>query len=167
MKKNLLLLLLAVSLISVGRAQNAWINYKIDSRLSVKVPAQPKQVDENSVMSSDNDGATYVITIADFEKLAGIDSAKIAPMAVTAEFANSLKTGMLSKMPGYTLGEVKIGNWKGYTCYNVDGSNGEMKIKIYTFMVLIGSKLYALTAVLPNNLTFTGKDDFFASIALN
>jgi len=168
MKKFLLLLLItSLSVTTVTKAQNAWINYKIDNRLSAKLPVEPKKVDENSVMASDNDGATYVITIADFEKLAGLDSAKIAPMATTAEFAGSLKTGMLSKMPGYTLGDVKVGKWKGYTCYNVEGGNGELKVKTYTFMVIVGSKLYALSAVLPASLTFSGKDDFFASVALN
>jgi len=118
MKKIILLLMVSLSVITIAKAQNPWIVYKIDSKLSAKVPNQPKPVDENSVMSSDNDGAAYIITIADFEKLAGIDSVKLAPMENTPEFANSLRTGMLSKMPGYTLGDVKIGNWKhsaGYT----------------------------------------------------
>ena len=87
-------------------------------------------------MSSDNDGCAYIITIADFVKLAGLDSAKIAPMATTPDFANSLKTGMLSKMPGYNLGDVKIGSWKGYPYPLCRGVIPESKkIKIYAFMM--------------------------------
>ena len=167
MKKFLLLLMVSVSVITIANAQNTWINYKIDSKLSIKVPNEPKTIDENSVLSSDNDGAAYVITIADFEKLAGLDSAKLAPMANTPDFASSLRTGMLSKMPGYTLGDVKVGNWHGYICYTVEGGNEASKIKVYTFMILIGSKLYGLSAIAPDSLSFTGKDDFFASVALN
>jgi hypothetical protein len=167
MKKNLLLLIVFTLVITVTKAQNTWINYKIDSKLSIKVPNEPKQIDENSVLASDNDGAAYIITIADFQKLAGLDSAKIAPMANTPDFASSLRTGMLSKMPGYTLGDVKIGTWHGYVCYNVEGGNDASKIKVYTFMILIASKLYGLSVVVPDSLAFTGKDDFFASVALN
>ena len=167
MKKNLFALIISASIITAAKAQSTWTYYKIDSRISAKVPNAPKPIDENSVMSSDNDGCAYIINIADFVKLAGLDSAKMAPMATIPDFANTLRTALLSKMPGYNLGDVKIGNWKGYPSYYVEGGNTELKIKIYTFMILIGSKLYGLTAVVPDNLTFTGKDDFFSSISLN
>ncbi len=167
MKKILLSLLISALVITIADAQSTWMNYKIDSRLSAKVPNEPKPVDENTVMASDNDGCAYLITIADFQQLAGLDSAKLAPLAATPEFAGALKTGILSKMPGYTMSDVKVGNWNGYVCYNVDGGNDTQKVKIYTFMVIVGSKLYNLSAVVPAALAFTGKDDFFASLKLN
>ncbi|MDP9046861.1 MAG: hypothetical protein M3N14_01910, partial [Bacteroidota bacterium] len=49
--------------INVAKAQNGWIVYKIDNKLSVKLPRKPMQSNEHSFYVKDaavNDTATYV-----------------------------------------------------------------------------------------------------------
>ncbi|MDF2432537.1 MAG: hypothetical protein JWP44_2168, partial [Mucilaginibacter sp.] len=81
--------------------------------------------------------------------------------------ADGLKTGMLSKMPGAALGDVKIDKWKGNYTYSVDGENAEKKLKLYAYMVIIGNKMYGLVVLVPNGKSSKGKDDFFNSLAYN
>jgi hypothetical protein len=167
MKKLFVLIILNVLLFSVVKAQTDWINYKIDDKLSIKVPATPTKADEYSVMALGKDTLVCVISIVDLQKLAGIDSATLASIAPTIDFTNSIKTGMLGKMEGFTLGDFKISKWNGYYCYNVEGGNAEKKLKLFTFMVIIGNDLYSMSAVMSDHRDKKDKDVFFSSLALN
>jgi hypothetical protein len=167
MKKIFFFLVATILFLNIAQAQTEWVNYKIDNKLSIKVPAEPTKLDENSVFVRTKDSCVYVITAIDMQKLAGLDSATVASQSPTIEFANSFKKGMLGKMPGSTLGDVAIGKWKGYICYNMDGGNVAAKLKIYTFMVFIGTKVYSIMSILPENKNTKEKDIYFNSLALN
>jgi len=167
MKKIFLLVTVTVFSITLACAQVTWVNYKIDNRISVKLPAQPQDVGNSTTLVKDKDSIIYLTILIDFQKVAQADSATLAPYLPTQDFANGLKTGMLSKMPGSTLGEVKIDKWKGYYAYHVDGENAEKKLKLYTYMVVMGSKMYGLMVIAGSDKSTKGKDDFFDSLALN
>ena len=77
------------------------------------------------------------------------------------------RKGMLSQMPGFTLGEVSIAKWNGFVCYRLEGGSVSKKVNVYSFMVLLGSKIYSLTAMISDKKVNTGKDDFINSLALN
>jgi hypothetical protein len=167
MKKIYLLLTITIIAINIAHAQNEWVSYKIDNKLSVKVPSEPMITDEYSVMAQSKDSLFCVISVIDLKKIAGIDSAALASLATTSSFSNHIKTGMLGKMQGFTLGDFKISKWKGYYCYNVDGSNAAKKQKINTFMVIVGTNIYSLSAMMYEGKSTKGKEDFFNSLALN
>jgi hypothetical protein len=165
--KKIFFFLIAITAINTVHAQNEWVSYKIDNKLSVKVPSQPMITDDYSVMAQSKDSLFCIISVIDLKKIAGIDSAALASLAPTSSFSNHIKTGMLGKMQGFTLGDFKISKWKGYYCYNVDGSNAAKKQKINTFMVIIGTNIYSLSAMMYEGKSTKGKDDFFNSLALN
>jgi hypothetical protein len=167
MKKMLAFLFVAGMAVNIACAQSTWITYPIDAKLSVKVPTQPTKADQYSVMSMGNDSCVYVITKVDMKVAAGLDSATLVGLAPTQEFADGLKSGMLEKMQGYTMGDVKTSKWNGYYSYSVDADNPTTKIKSYTFMIIMGSYLYSLSAVLPESKTSSLKDTFFSSLKLN
>jgi len=167
MKKTLLLLITAIIATNIAHAQAAWIDYKIDSKLSVRLPAAPKVGEDGTAVSTDKDSSMYIVTLIDFQKAAGIDSATLAPLLPQQEFADGIKTGMLGKLPGFTLGDVKVRKWKIYYSYLMDGGNTEKKLKIYNFMIVIGDEAYSLTALVPDKNGAKGKDDFFASLRSN
>jgi len=167
MKKLCLLFITSIVLLNSSKAQTEWVSYKIDDKLSCRVPAQPTKLDANSVYVKSQDSSVYVIAMIDMLKLANLDSATVASQSPTTEFANNFKTGMLGQMPGSTLGDVVIGKWKGYTCYNINGGNTTSKLKIYTFMVFIGVKVYSLMSILPEGRNAKLKDDYFNSLVLN
>jgi hypothetical protein len=167
MKKTFLALLIVVLTATFAHAQSDWINYKIDSKLSVKLPSQPTNIDQYSINARTKDSVICIISIINLQKVANIDSATLAGMATQADFTSSIRTGMLGKMAGFTLGDFTTGKWHGYYCYNVEGANTASKLKTYTFMVIIGVTLYSLTAILPDDKDTKPRDDFFASLTLN
>jgi hypothetical protein len=167
MKKIFLSLCFLVIIVCAARAQSDWISYKIDNKLSVKVPSTPTPADEYSVIATGKDSLVCVITKIDMQRVAGLDSAALAGLAPTDDFVSGVKTGMQEKMQGFTLGDVKPGKWNNYYCYNVDGVNAATKVKSFTFMIIISNYLYSISVVLPDNKNTQPKDDFFASLKLN
>lgn len=167
MKKISLLLFVTVLGLSVAHAQTDWIDYKIDNRVSVKVPAEPTRINENNVMAATKDSTFCIIALVDFQKTAKLDSAGIAPLLPTKEFADGIKTGMLRTMPGFTLGDVKVGRLKGYYTYTLEGGKPAEKLKCYTYMIVIGKYMYSLSALMSDKKPVAEKDRFFSSLTIH
>ncbi|MFB9842267.1 hypothetical protein [Mucilaginibacter ginsenosidivorans] len=168
MKKSLLLFAALLFIACIATAQSQWVSYKIDDKLSANLPVQPTRADEHSVFVKGGDSIIYVVATVDFSKLEGhLDSAQLAEMAPTPEFTDELKAGMLSEMPGSTLGDVTPGKWNGYNTFSMEGGNAASKLKLYVYMVIIGTNMYSLMAIVPEGHETKGKDVFFASLALN
>jgi len=152
---------------SVAKAQSGWIDYRIDNRLSVKLPKQPITLNEHSVYVKDQDTTIYVITTVDMLKTDGLDSSKLALVAPTTQFANQIKNSLQNEMKGSTLSDVTLDKWNGYTSYNIDGNNSSKKTKFYSLTVVIGTNLYGLMIIQHENHNNVNKDDFFGSLKLN
>ncbi|HZY36937.1 MAG TPA: hypothetical protein VFE53_09830 [Mucilaginibacter sp.] len=167
MKKIFPLICFLVILQGFARAQSEWVDYKIDAKLSIKMPEAPTNADDYSVIAMTKDSMVCVITKIDMQKVAGLDSAALAGLATTEDFTNSVKTGMQEKMQGYALGDVKTSKWNNYYAYSIDGANTATRVKSFTFMIIIGDYLYSISAVMPQDKNTQPKDDFFASLKLN
>jgi hypothetical protein len=169
MKKIVSLVILTVVSVTFAFAQTAWVTHKADNRISVKFPNEPKEVIPGTFVSIDKigtDSVGYALTVVDFQKVAGIDSATLVPIKTTPDFISQLKTGMAQSLPDVNLEDFKIGTWKGYTSYTSMGSSPAKKQKMYIFMVLIGSKMYSLAAMVPDGQAIAGRDQFFSSLTL-
>jgi hypothetical protein len=167
MKKLSLLLITAFLASNFALAQSSWVNYKIDNKLSTRLPATPKTLNENSVYALDKDSLVYIVTVLDLQKVAELDSAALIPLAPTPDFANKIKEGVEQKMNGFTMGDIKVGKWKDYTSYKLEGGNDAKQLNSYTFIVIVGSKLYALMTLTPENKTGKGKNSFYSSLKFN
>ena len=166
MKKAFLLLFVIALSTKLTKAQTDWINYKVDDRISVKLPAQP-EFKQGGQFVKDKDSSVYIVMAIDFVKVAGVDSVQLGPYEPTPEFGNQLKSGMLGKMPGSTLGDVKIGKWNGHYSYTMEGGNETKKVRIYVNMVCWGNIMYALMNIVPEQNSTKGRDYFFASLKAN
>jgi len=167
MKKAVLILIISVLMVNLTYGQTDWITYKIDNKLSIKLPAQPNAIDERTNKVMDKDNNVYLVAVIDLTEAAGIDSAQLAAYAPKPEFANGIKNGMLKKVPGLSLGDVKVDKWNGYYCYHIEGGNVEKKLKLFTYEIIIGSKMYGFTAMIHEDKNISSKDDFFNSLVLN
>ncbi len=167
MKKLCLLLFTAIITITAASAQTGWVNYKFDSKLSVKLPVQPQKYGQNSQRASTKDSTQCIVTLIDLKAASQLDSAALVPLLPTADFASALKSSLLGQKEGFTLGEVTIGKWNGHYSYTFEGANASKKLKTYTFMVIIGNNLYALNCFVPDANNIKDKDNFFASLKLN
>jgi len=167
MRKALPLLVTAVLSVTLLHAQSAWIDYQIDTKLSIKVPVQPKKADQYSVMSISSDSTIYIITKVDMKIAAGLDSAALAGLAPTDQFATEMRGGMQEKLQGYTLGDIKPSKWNGYYSFSIDADNPTTKLRSSIFMIIMGSYLYSFSVVLREDRDPKAKDTFFNSLKLN
>ena len=155
------------AMINIGNMYPDWIDYNIDNKVSVKLPAEPTRINDNTVMAATKDSTSCIITLDDFQKTANLDSARLSLMLPTKEFADGIKNGMLENMPGFTLGEIKVGKLNGHYTYTIEGGNPTRKLKCYSYMVVIGKDMYSLSAVMSDKKAPKDKDKFFASLNIH
>ncbi len=168
-KKSSALLLLIVFNSIMVRAQTNWIKQQLDNRVAVKFPVAPKMITQGGNIvykGTDKDSVIYSASTIDFDVVAHLDSAKLAPMKDTQQFADGLKTGMSSSAKAYEFGDVIMGKWNGYSSYNITGKNVAKHTKIFVLIILVGSKGYYLSSLVPDGLSPKCKDDYFSMVEL-
>jgi hypothetical protein len=167
MKKNYYLLLFVLILSASAKAQTDWVTKKLDEKLSVKFPVEPEKVARNGVdsyLAKGKDSVKYSTTILDLSVVAHLDSATLAPMKDNQEFADQMGMGIASKKTNYAYGSVTIGKWNTYTTYDMSATEKTNKSTLLTHMVLIGSKMYTLSCLLPVNMVTKNNELFFNSV---
>jgi hypothetical protein len=171
-KKTFYLLLLLVATLAATNptsAQTSWLTKKIDDRLSVKFPGEPQKTTKNGVDSyifKGSDSISYSSAFIDFKVVAHADSAALAPIKDTQRFADQLKAGIAGQKANYAFGDIVIGTWKNYTTYILTGSDNADKKKLSLHMILIGSKMYTLTSLVPDGIVTENDKLFFGSAEL-
>ena len=165
MKKIYTLIIALLITVGIANAQDSWVTHVADNRVSVKFPAEPKELTPGSFITTDKAGVAYVFTVVDFVQVAGIDSVALAPMKATPEFAAQIKTGLLQSLPGVTMADFTIGTYKGFTSYTSTGTDAAKK-KYDMFMFIIGNKLYSVSTITAEGSPTTGHDAFLASVAV-
>ena len=151
-------------------AQTNGVKQQLDDRVSVKFPSTPKILTpggNTTYAVMDKDSVTYTAMVIDFATVAHLDSAQLAPLKDTQEFADGLKNGIARTAKSFEFGDANIGKWKGYTSYDITGTNAAKKSKIYFQLVIIGSKAYSLACIVPDAVPTKRKDDFFATAELS
>ena len=164
MKKTYLVLAAIILTINFSFAQTGWVDYKIDNRVSAKLPTAPKDLLPGTVMSLSADSTVCIVTKVDFKAAAGLDSAALAPMLDQKEFADGLRNGIEGQMKDFTLSEVKTGTMQGWHTFSLDGVSESKKLKSYTYMIVIGQYMYSFTALVKDGRDTKHKDELFGSI---
>src|SRR3569623_378424 len=101
MKNLILTLICTIILLNFAHAQtDDWINYKIDEKLSVKLPARPTNISRGIEAQSKDSLICFVGLIAE------TDSAKLAEMVLTPDFTSGLKAAMAEGQEGVVLGDM-------------------------------------------------------------
>lgn len=166
MKKTYYLLLVMLTLSAAAKAQTDWITKNVDEKLSVKFPAEPQTVTRNGIASylaKGNDSVKYSTTVLDYKVIAHLDSAALASVKDKQQFADGLRAGIASKKTNYTFGVATVGKWKTYTTYSMSASDNTTKGTLFMYMILIGSKMYTLSCLVPANLATKNNQIFFDS----
>ena len=152
--------------LTVVRAQQPWVTHRVDNRVSIKFPSTPREFIPGSFMSVAPDSSiVYIFTLVDFAKVANLDSAALAPIKATPEFAAELKAGMKGSLPDVNFSDFTIGDFKGFTSYSTSGFDSKKK-RYDMFMFIVGNNFYSLSIVTSNGSSLANRDKFFASIAL-
>jgi hypothetical protein len=166
MKKVAVLVAILVCLISSAHAQNGWVTFKADSKVSIKFPIEPLLLDANTYCVIDSSKKkAFMFTAIDFVKAGGIDSLTLIRQKNTPEFVAKLKTTMEQTLTGVNLTDFSIGKWKGYTSYNSFGLDDEKK-RYDIFIFIIGDVGYCLSTVTKEGVPLNDRDKFFSSVIL-
>ena len=169
MKKTYYLLLFVLFVSVAAKAQSGWVTQKMDDKFSVKFPSEPKLKTNNGIniyTYKGKDSIAYIANLVDFKVVANLDSATINAMKDSPMFIDQIKSGMVGSMPNFTLGDPVIGKWKAYTTYTIEGTGNTKKDKILIYMILIGTKMYTLSCLIPPNLATKNNEVFFNSVQL-
>ena len=161
-----LLFFIAFTTLSV-KAQTNWFRQRLNEQIAVHFPSTPEILGTgNNIVYRyiDKDIIIYSANIIDFKAAAHLDSAKLALMKDTQQFADALKGGMSRTAKNYEFGDVSLSKWEGCTTYNIIGKNVEKKTKIYILIILIGSKGYSLSCIVPDIASSKRKNDFFSNV---
>jgi hypothetical protein len=168
-KKTYYLLLFVLMLSTTANAQTDWVTKNLDEKLSVKFPVEPEKVTKNGIDSytvKGKDSVGYNAAVLDYKVVANLDSAALASVKDTQQFADQIRLGIGSKKTNYTFGNVIIGKWKTYTAYSISASENTNKNTLLLRMILIGSKMYSLSCLVPANMVTKNNEVFLGSVEL-
>lgn len=158
--RKIAFLILVMFTVVIAKAQDGWITYKVDDKVSVKFPGEPMK-SNNEIAFRDKYDLQYSISSEDLVAHLGIDSTRLAEDQKTQDFLDFLKKRISTNLHSGVIEDFKIDNWKGYTSYRSVITGTSRKAKMYIFMVLIGNKMYSLTAILYDYINPGTKEGFF------
>lgn len=169
MKKTYFLLLFVFVLQVIAKAQTDWITKKLDEKISVKFPIEPQKLTNNgndTFVAKESDSLAYSAGMIDLKVVANLDSATLAPMKDSQEFANQMVKGIASKKKNYAFGDVTIGKWKNFTSYNTSAYDNTNKNTLLVKIIFIGSKMYLISCRVPADIATKKNNTFFSSIEI-
>lgn len=143
------------------KAQEGWIKQKIDQKVTVGFPVQPRQLNEASVGIRDKDDVTFIVTKLDLASLTKVTVEKFHQDVVTQDYADEFLEGMAPTMPKFKFSPIKIVKLKGLSCYQVVGRDEESKSTIFMNIYFLNGISYSLASIQPD-----GKPDKNRSIFL-
>lgn len=152
-----------------AKAQTDWVTKKLDEKISVKFPSEPQKLTKNgndTYFVKENDSLAFSAGMVDFKVLANLDSAALARLKDSQEFANQIIQGIASQKKNYTFGDVTIGKWKNFTSYNTSAYDNTNKNTLLVKILLIGSKMYTISCRIPAEMTTKKNEYFFSSIEM-
>lgn len=167
--KKISLLLFILLQTAFAFSQSVWVIQKIDERLAVQFPDNPTKTTKKgseSYLSKGKDSGQYSAVVLDYKILANLDSATLSRIRNTQQFADQIRGGMAAQKTNYTFEVAKIGTWNTFTTYSFNAVEHTSKARLAVRMILIGSKMYALSCLLPDQLVTANEQRFFDSITL-
>lgn len=152
-----------------ANAQTQWNDTKLGDKISVKFPSTPGTKTANGSMNfvaKTKDSVTFTGFVLDYQIIARLDSTALAAVKDTQAFADQLRAGILAQRKDYTLGNIEVGKWQTYTAYQILGKKNNNNSKLYLKMIIIGSKMYGLSCLVPEQLATKDNEVFLNSLEL-
>ena len=166
--KKIFTLLMAIALFTLNSfaQEGAWVKQTLDNKVSVKFPSTPEILNDGAVLRIKTaDSCSYTGSFVDFAGM-GLDSATLAAMAPTNEFAEQFKSGFSAQIPGLEVSKLDITTWNDFTCYDVEGDIADKKIKMTFKCIFIGSKMFTFAVTLTEKGDAKNIDLFIKSLEL-
>lgn len=165
MKKNLLLALL-ISFTSYASAQTGWIKQKFGDKLTISFPSEPKKANESTYIAKDSTGTVYGVVIMEIDPSAYKTTLSSDTLLVRLKFIDEVVGSIKSKMPKYTIGDLKKGEQNKIKTYSLEGVNPENKSTVHLNILMVDNVSYSLTCFLPAGVDNKNKDAFLKNFTI-
>jgi hypothetical protein len=162
MKKLFTLITFVLLTTFIAQAQDGWITYKADNHISIKFPKQPAELIPGTMGAVGVDSVGYGITVIDLNKMANVDSATVATIKESPEFADQLRMGIEQGAGNLQLQPFKMGTWQGLTSYTSSGIDADHK-QFKMLMVIYGTKIYNFFTIVPQKAKAEAGEAFLNS----
>ncbi len=166
LKKSTLVLFLALASF-FSKAQQGWFKQKINSKVTVGFPSEPKKVNENSYVVKDADENVYVITTLDMLAVTKMSSEEFNTGIVTQDFADEFLSGLAPSMPAYTFKDIKIAKIKDQVVYQIEGRDDKNQATIFFNIFFIDGTSYSLACIQKDGKPTRTKDLFLTNMYIS
>ncbi len=148
-------------------AQEGWFKQKINEKVTVNFPIEPKKLNEQSYGFKDNDGVVFVVSSVDLLKATGMALDDFNTQVKTQEFADEFMSGLTPTMSKFTFMSAKITTVKGSTAYYVTGRDETNKTTIYMNIVFVDGTGHSITSMVPDGKSTKNTDLFLTNIFIS
>lgn len=164
MKNILALITFLIITTTFAKAQDGWVNHKVDAHIAAKFPMEPKEMIPGTIMAMGKDSIGCLLTVIDLAKLGAIDSATLAGVKEDPQFTSQLKTGIEGGLKGGKLADLTVGKWQGLTTYSSTGTDPAKSLNYIIYMIVYSTTIYSFSTV-GHGDTKAKADVFFHSIS--
>jgi len=166
LKKSILFLFIVVSSIQVN-AQKDWFKQKINDKVSVNFPVEPKKLTLNNYGVRAADDVIFLVSNVDLLAATGLSLEEFNKGVITQQFADEFMGGLTPKLPKYTFKSAKIGTLKGNPVYAVSGRDDVNKNTMYMNIVFVDGTSYSITSIVPDGKDLKNTNIFLNEIYIN
>jgi hypothetical protein len=166
LKTSTLVLFLALASIC-AKAQDKWFILKLNDKVSVSFPFEPKKFSENNFGVRAEDETAYLVSFVDLLSITQMTKEVFNENVVTPKFADEFMEGLKPKLAKFTFGPHKVTTVKGLPTYQVAGRSEELKTNIYMNIIFVDGTSYSITSLVPDGKPTKNKDKFLTEIYVN
>ena len=165
LKRPLFILLITLTCF-IANAQTGWTKHKFGDKLTINFPSEPKKANESTYIAKDSTGTVYGVVIMEIDPSAYKTTLSSDTLLVRLKFIDEVVGSIKSKMPKYTIGDLKKGQQNKIKTYSLEGVNPENKSKVHLNILMIDNVSYSLTCFLPAGVDNKNKDAFLKSFTV-
>ncbi|WP_410220823.1 hypothetical protein [Pedobacter sp.] len=164
--RNIVLILVFLCLSSITYAQDGWFKQKINNKITVSFPTEPKKLNETSY-ALNQDNIIYAAYFVDLLKVTSLSLETFNKSIISQEYADEFLKGLAPSFPKYVFEKPKIYNFQNCTSYAIYGKNSADKLTIQMNIVFVDGIAYTAGCILPDNKESKLKDLFLANINIS
>lgn len=165
LKKVLIILFISVTVTSVS-AQEGWFKQKINEKVTVNFPLQPKIINEQSYGVKDKDDVVFLVSSVDLLNITKLSLEEFNKNVVLQSWADQFMEGLTPTMPKFIFKSAKIITLKNQPAYYVTGRDDAGKSTVYINIVFVDGTAHSITSLVPDGKSTKNTDIFLTNIII-
>ncbi|RZK52392.1 MAG: hypothetical protein EOO91_19420 [Pedobacter sp.] len=159
------MLILFLSSVSIYvNAQEGWFKQKINEKVTVNFPIEPKKLSDSNFGIKDKDDVIFLVSFVDLLTATGLSLDEFNKNIVLQSFADEFMAGLVPNLPKYVFKQANITTLKGYTTYSATGRDDTNKSTIYMNICFVNGISYSITSIVPDGKSTQNTNIFLNNI---